>query len=170
MDTELYNFVGAVVTPTPHQGSFTSTPSLTIVAIEQSPDASATPAVTLNLYAARIRMLEQALRQSEARYEELRRRHESTIARNQLEQQELINAKLRTEHQCRDLENIMRDLERSNVDLELRCSSYQEMISRSAEDAHRGQQSSYRSSNDNIIAGVPGGRAIDRESIRSLWN
>ncbi|TPX63335.1 hypothetical protein SpCBS45565_g06678 [Spizellomyces sp. 'palustris'] len=146
---------------------------------EQRLDAITTPAMTLSLYAARIRMLEQALRQSETRYEDLRRRHEASVTRSQVEQQELINAKLRTEGQCRDLETLVGNLEKTNAELERRCSKLQQLLSANLrqediQETRRRHSSTQDTVNSNYERqtsqlGYLTGTSIASESVKSIW-
>ncbi|TPX63005.1 hypothetical protein PhCBS80983_g00175 [Powellomyces hirtus] len=139
--------------------------------------ATSTPAMTLSLYAARIRMLEQALRQSEARYEDLRKRHESALARFQEEQQEVISGKLRTERRCVELELDWRDLEKSNTELKLRCASLEDLLlqgSATPDQSNFGvnQARGYTASAFNTYnhGTPPREDRLDTESVRSIWN
>ncbi|KNC98165.1 uncharacterized protein SPPG_06569 [Spizellomyces punctatus DAOM BR117] len=146
---------------------------------DQRLDVVTTPAMTLSLYAARIRMLEQALRQSETRYEELRRRHEASVTRSQVEQQELINAKLRTEGQCRDLESLVGNLEKANAELERRCSKLQQLLSANLrqediQGTRRRHSATQSTGNSNYErqrsqVGYLTGTSITSESVKSIW-
>ncbi|KAI8820198.1 uncharacterized protein EV422DRAFT_82501 [Fimicolochytrium jonesii] len=86
---------------------------------------SATTSTTLQLYTSRIKMLEQALKQSETRYEDLRKRHETALKRFEVERKEIINGKLETEKRCEDLETLLRNAERRLAQMERHTSSVQ---------------------------------------------
>ncbi|KAJ3014651.1 hypothetical protein HKX48_005025 [Thoreauomyces humboldtii] len=172
---------GNVATPTPM-------PLRPLNRSESVPDAS-TPAMTTSVYAARIRMLEQALRQSEARYEDLRGRHDAAVSRFQQEQQEVINGKLETERRCENLEDSWRDMEQVNAELELRCSMLEgrvrrEELSTINTTPNRGGNSVSRSSSfsgrlvyhvaEEALTphrlGTPvRGDGLDSDSVRSIW-
>ncbi|KAI8917017.1 hypothetical protein DFJ77DRAFT_547854 [Powellomyces hirtus] len=163
------------MTPTP-MGPSTHLDTLIASESYDSP-APSTPAMTLSLYAARIRMLEQALRQSEARYEDLRKRHESALARFQEEQQEVISGKLRTERRCAELELGWRDFEKSNTELELRCASLEDLLlqgSATPDQSNFGvnQARGYTASAFNTYnhGTPPREDRLDTESVRSIWN
>ncbi|KAJ3162002.1 hypothetical protein HDU86_005700 [Geranomyces michiganensis] len=88
-----------------------------------------TPNMTASLYASRIRLLEQALRQSEGRYQDLCKRHEAALTRANRERQEIINGKLCTEQHCEDLEREYHTMEEENTALRRQCAALEQRLS-----------------------------------------
>ncbi|KAI9096238.1 hypothetical protein DFS34DRAFT_160074 [Phlyctochytrium arcticum] len=125
-------------------------------------ESSRTPAMTISLYASRVRMLEQALRQSETRYEEFKRRYEKTLTRNQLAQQEVINAKLQTERQCRELEVLVQSLQQRNLELESHCAQLERVIGHDLR-----QPSAYDLQKTTLAS--PGGPALSAPCVTSTY-
>ncbi|KAI8995912.1 hypothetical protein BC832DRAFT_315224 [Gaertneriomyces semiglobifer] len=131
------------------------------------PEPEADAGMSVSLLSARIRMLEQALRQSETRYDDLRKQHESTVMKSQAEQRELINGKLRMERRCHELEALGRQLEQANAELEQRCSRLQHLLQQIPADGSLKDVANAEDCGHASLRNSPGG--IDSDTVRNLW-
>ncbi|KAJ3178802.1 hypothetical protein HDU87_003357 [Geranomyces variabilis] len=132
-----------------------------------------TPSITASLYASRVRLLEQALRQSEQRYDDLRKRHEAALARANRERQEIINGKLRTEQHCEELEREYRALEEENAALQRQCAALEHRLSsgRNTPGPEYGRDFPFLAYGQATLAGRSSrSDRLDSDTIRSIWN
>ncbi|KAJ3171666.1 hypothetical protein HDU88_007746 [Geranomyces variabilis] len=132
-----------------------------------------TPSMTASLYASRVRLLEQALRQSEQRYEDLRKRHEAALVRANRERQEIINGKLRTEQHCEELEREYRTLEEENAELQRQCAALEHRLSsgRNTPGAEHGRDFPFLAYGQAALAGrASRSDRLNSDTIRSIWN